>query len=152
MRKEKIGDVYKISVSKDTFCFAQIVHIGLIRIFTNFFDFSALFPNIISELSQEDSFVVFVHKSYASDQNWSFQGNYSLVSTELPLFFRQDIFDFEKCMIIDVFGNQRKVMPHDCLGLERAAIWDPEHVVKRLNNLRYRIEDENVKILSLRLK
>jgi hypothetical protein len=57
--------------------------------------------------------------------------------TELPAvpeFFMQDMFNPQRCKIIDVEGNQREVTPEQCQGLERAAVWDAVHVTERIRD------------------
>jgi hypothetical protein len=44
----------------------------------------------------------------------------------------QGIGDFRKCTIFDSAGMEMSATPEDCIGLERAAVWDPHHIEKRL--------------------
>ena len=46
--------------------------------------------------------------------------------------FRQDIGDFRRCTIFDTAGNKRAAEPQDCVGLERAAVWEQDSVEERL--------------------
>lgn len=46
--------------------------------------------------------------------------------------FRQDIADFRRCTIFDTTGNARAVEPHECVGLERLAVWEQRHIEERL--------------------
>ena len=46
--------------------------------------------------------------------------------------FRQDVADFRNCTIFDSEGMRRQVAPEECVGLERASVWDPHHIERRL--------------------
>lgn len=52
----------------------------------------------------------------------------------VPEFFLQDMFNPQSCKIIDVEGNLRQVPPEECVGLERAAVWEAEHVAERIRD------------------
>jgi hypothetical protein len=46
--------------------------------------------------------------------------------------FMQDLADFRKCTIYDSAGMVKEVGPEECIGLERAAVWDMHHIERRL--------------------
>jgi hypothetical protein len=46
--------------------------------------------------------------------------------------FMQDLADYRKCTIFDSAGMRREARPEECIGLERAAVWDPHHIEGRL--------------------
>ncbi|MFF8381574.1 immunity 26/phosphotriesterase HocA family protein [Streptomyces sp. NPDC015661] len=46
--------------------------------------------------------------------------------------FTQDRADFRKCVIFDSEGVERRAAPEECVGLERAAVWDAHHIERRL--------------------
>lgn len=46
--------------------------------------------------------------------------------------FMQDLADFRKCTIFDSAGMEKEVGPEECIGLERAAVWDVHHIEQRL--------------------
>jgi hypothetical protein len=46
--------------------------------------------------------------------------------------FMQDVADFRKCTIYDTAGHTRAATPEECVGLERAAVWDTHHIEQRL--------------------
>jgi hypothetical protein len=46
--------------------------------------------------------------------------------------FMQDLADFRECTIFDSEGMEKKVGPEECIGLERAAVWDMHHIEQRL--------------------
>lgn len=46
--------------------------------------------------------------------------------------FSQDLADFKKCEIFDSSGMVKEVEPEDCVGIERASMWEAHHVEARL--------------------
>ncbi len=46
--------------------------------------------------------------------------------------FMQDLADFRQCTIFDSEGMEKEVGPEECIGLERAAVWDVHHIEQRL--------------------
>lgn len=46
--------------------------------------------------------------------------------------FMQDQFDHRKCTIYDSEGGEWPARPEDCIGLERAAVWEMPHIEQRL--------------------
>ncbi|ATB33609.1 immunity 26/phosphotriesterase HocA family protein [Melittangium boletus] len=66
--------------------------------------------------------------------------------------FRQDVGDFRRCTIFDTTGNKRAAEPQDCVGLERAAVWEQASVEERLlDALRGRLNSA-VEHLKVRLR
>ena len=52
-------------------------------------------------------------------------------AAEPILQFMQDFADYRRCTIFDTVGNERDAQPGECVGLERAVVWEPEHVEER---------------------
>jgi immunity protein 26 of polymorphic toxin system len=46
--------------------------------------------------------------------------------------FTQALGDFRRCTIFDTAGNERAAEPQECVGLERAAVWEQEAIEERL--------------------
>lgn len=46
--------------------------------------------------------------------------------------FVQDAIDHRRCTIIDSEGRGRTATPEECIGLERAAVWEARHIEERL--------------------
>lgn len=47
-------------------------------------------------------------------------------------FFMQDVMDPGKCTVFDTAGTSRPARPDECVGLERASMWDTHHIEGRL--------------------
>jgi hypothetical protein len=54
------------------------------------------------------------------------------VTDKLPTVFMQDVTNPEQCAIRDPDGNTRVARPDECVGLERAAVWEAPAVEARL--------------------
>lgn len=69
--------------------------------------------------------------------------------TQPVVFFHQDVGDFRRCTIWDSAGNKRAAKPQDCIGLERAAVWEQQHVEERLLDIfmgRPNVTEEHLKV------
>lgn len=82
-------------------------------------------------------FVVAVHnKAYSRDRWGSVLRRVAPDALpEIPHFFRQNVLNPEDCQITDAIGGVRKATPEECVGLERSAVWDAEHIEQRISDL-----------------
>lgn len=48
------------------------------------------------------------------------------------MWFSQSLGDYRKCLIFDTTGMERRVTPEECVGIERASVWDARHIAERL--------------------
>lgn len=46
--------------------------------------------------------------------------------------FMQSLGNYRKCTIFDSTGMERRVTPEECVGIERASVWDARHIAERL--------------------
>lgn len=46
--------------------------------------------------------------------------------------FTQDVGDFRQCTIFDTAGNERAAEPQECVGIERAVVWEQQAIEERL--------------------
>lgn len=86
--------------------------------------------------------------------SWEFIGQRELEDhLAQPLVrFTQDIGDFRKCVIWDTAGNERAAEPHECIGLERAAVWEQHSIEERLLDTFMGRPNDSVEHLKVRLK
>jgi hypothetical protein len=66
--------------------------------------------------------------------------------------FMQDLADFKKCTIFDLEGMERQATPEECIGLERAAVWDVHQIERRLLDTFMGRPNEDEIHLRVRLK
>jgi hypothetical protein len=67
-------------------------------------------------------------------KNWEHIGSKTLEGAvaEPVVRFMQDVADFRQCTIFDTSGNSRAATPEECIGIERASVWDTHHIEERL--------------------
>jgi hypothetical protein len=101
-----------------------------------FYDFRTKEPvdDLTTTVANPTLFTVAAHKDLLADGEWKSVGILPLEESLRPprAQFIQDPFDPRKCRIIDLTGNSRSATPEECEGLERAAVWEPEHIADRL--------------------
>ncbi len=66
--------------------------------------------------------------------------------------FTQDIGNFRRCTIFDTAGNERVAEPHECVGLEPAAVWEQHHVEERMLDFFMDRPNAYLERLSVRLR
>jgi len=66
--------------------------------------------------------------------------------------FRQDVGDFRRCTIFDTAGNKSAAAPQECVGLERAAVWEQTSVEERLLDAFLGRPNSAVEHLKVRLR
>ena len=87
-------------------------------------------------VAQKVLFVVAVMDRAVTDGRWEVVGKVPLADGEIPIpdQFMQDMFNPNNCKIIDSSGNIREATIEECVGLERAAVWEAEHVEDRIRD------------------
>src|SRR5687768_388149 len=126
------GDLVRIDYAEGRHTYGQI----LTKPYVAVYDMQAT-----DELSAEEIvtapvlFIVSVYDRGVS-RNWPAVGKApaGTPAIEVPEFFMQDMFNPQSCKIIDVEGNMRPATPQECAGLERAAVWETEHIADRLSD------------------
>lgn len=150
MKKQKrtVGAVLTVPLGDGTTCYAITLpeaDFAFLKVRTS----DSLPPSDISERSV--LFRVAVHKSAWADGRWL-----KVAKVELPEHllspqprFIQDALNPEKFEIY-IGGSIRPASRSECESLERAAVWDPEHVESRLRDHYAGVPNQWVE--SLRLK
>ena len=68
----------------------------------------------------------------------------------IPKFFRQDILDPQQCEVVDHLGRERVATPEECVGLERDAVWDAEHIEERVRDHYQNRPNAHLEVMKLR--
>ena len=70
---------------------------------------------------------------------WKVIGNKPLESSlkKAPIFFKQDILTKEFSIYHSATSQETDASYEECIGLERAAVWEPEHIEDRLEDFFY---------------
>ncbi|MDC0715109.1 immunity 26/phosphotriesterase HocA family protein [Stigmatella sp. ncwal1] len=66
--------------------------------------------------------------------------------------FMQDRGNFRDCLIFDTAGNERSAEPQECVGLERASVWEELGVEERLLDTFMGRPNDTVERHKVRLK
>lgn len=126
-----LGDILKIDLKNGSYAFGRVLKSPLIA-----------FYDVASEtqtppeglLSRDILFKVWVMKSAFKSKNWMIIGN-SPIDTPLmedPWFFKIDPISKKFSRYKD--GIEVPAFREECLHLERAAAWSPEHIEDRLRD------------------
>ena len=128
----KVGTFLRIPLEDGTFGYGRALHDPDMA----FYDFRTTEP--ISDLDViEAQSVLFTPGVRLRDvDNWVQLGVRPLKGeVARPVVnFMQDLADYRKCRIFDTAGMKKNVTPEECIGIERASIWDGDHIAERLHD------------------
>lgn len=132
--KRKEGDIILIKLSDNTFGYGRVLNDPLFA----FYDLNTSQPSLDIELiiKKDILFKVWVMKHAITSGRWEVIGNKSLESSliQSQLFFKQDIFTKEFTIYDSTTGQEMDASYGECSSLERAAVWDTEHIEDRLED------------------
>jgi hypothetical protein len=102
--------------------------------FTAFYDYRTTTPSDDLDVIADKPVLFSVGVRLQDPTRWERIGARALegVVAEPVVGFHQEIGDFGKCIIFDSAGNARTATPEECVGLERDAVWDQDHIEERL--------------------
>lgn len=129
--KRKVGDIVKIQIEDEDYCFGHLLEEPLIA----FYDLKSDRDPTIEDLVQLPIlFKIWVMNHAITSGRWRIIGHHPLNSklSESVKFFKQDPISKK----IYLYENSKEVPSSygQCEGLERAAVWSPEHVEDRLRD------------------
>lgn len=100
-----------------------------------FYDFGTKINLDLGEIVKKNiAFRIPVTNHSIKSGEWKILGNLPL-SEEIkiaPIFFREDAISGEYSLYRD--DVETPCLKEECIGLERAAVWDPEHIEDRLRD------------------
>lgn len=143
----KVGNVVKVPLEDGRIGYGRILEKPLIAVYDYV---STSETDVETVLSQPVKYILAVMKYAVTSGRWTVIGHANLNETlQKPVpFFRQNILSGK--LTIDLDGVEYPATIEDCLGLERNAVWDPEHVESRILD---EINGcENIWVKSLKLK
>lgn len=132
LRRAETGDVVKITLGKDVLTYAQALENPLFA----FYDRESKTEMQIADIVRLPiAFEIYVVNSAVTSGRWTVVGNVRL-SPELLVLPKFFIEDGLKRGSFRVKQGEREwhAVRDDCIGLERAAVWDAEHVEDRLRD------------------
>ncbi|RAJ77246.1 immunity protein 26 of polymorphic toxin system [Chitinophaga dinghuensis] len=134
-KKDHIGEVFRIPVEGKVHAYARVIRKLIFDVYAFFTEEEI---NIANLLERPVAFTIGLHVDVFKKSDWEVIGCVSLSEEETRrkiVFFRQGVLNLNDCWLVDLEGRETKVGPQDCIGVERLAVWDYEHVEERLRNL-----------------
>ena len=129
----KVGDILRIDLGNNTFGYGRILHEPLMAFYATSL-LGRLEIDAHEIVSQPVLFKVWVMNYAAKSDKWEIIGNLPIDQSLAipPKFFKQDIISKK----FYIYGDDQDIpaTKEECVGLERAAAWEPEHVENRLRN------------------
>ncbi|MBZ4417073.1 immunity 26/phosphotriesterase HocA family protein [Myxococcus sp. RHSTA-1-4] len=131
--RRRVGDIVAIPLSEGRLAFAWVLPEPLMA----FFDFRAREPAPpVEEIAGKPiAFSLWVMNHAVTSGLWPVLGRVTVPEELLrpPAFFKQDPLSGALSITHDG-GDERPASREECLHLERAAVWEPGHVVDRLED------------------
>jgi len=129
--KRRVGDIVKVDLGNQSFCFGRVLDEPLLA----FYDLKTDKVMEIDDITRRPLlFKIWVMNHAITSGRWEVIGHRELEGflTEPTIFFKQDMMSKE--LSLYVAGEEHPATRQQCKGLERAAVWDPEHVEDRLRD------------------
>lgn len=144
------GSILEIQLEDQSFSYAQVLKMGVA-----FFDLNVKDPltdlNVI--LEKPVLFIIEIYDQIITKGRWKIVGVMPIRPDFInpPLKFIQDQLDIDKFELYDpISGDIYPATREECIGLERAAVWEAEHVEERLIDHYNNRENKWVKMLSMK--
>ena len=145
--KRTVGDVVKISLGGDLFCFGHVLEEPLVA----FYDLKTdRIPSLEEILQLPVLFKVWVMNHAIASGTWEVIGHRELSDSlkQPAIFFKQDPISKRVCLYVN--SKEIPASREQCEGLERAAVWNPEHVEDRLRDHYLGVPNQWVESLKLK--
>lgn len=147
-QRRTVGSIVQVALGDGTYCYAQTLEEPEFA----FFDVRhRLLPQAREIVAKPLLFRLWVMNHAVTGGRWLNVGKAPVtddLARPVPR-FKQDALDPSRFEIY-LNGNSRPATVQECVGLERAAVWDPEHVEDRLRD--HYAGRPNRWVESLRLK
>jgi len=145
--RRNVGDVLKIDLGDGTFSFGRVLPEPLLAFYDSRSDTA---PEIEEILSAKVLFIIWVMNHAITSGRWNIIGSLPLEENLkiAPNFFQQDPIDGS--LTVYRLGEETAATRQECEGLERAAVWDPEHIEDRLRDCYAKVPNRWVESLKLK--
>ncbi len=125
------GNVLAIPLEAGRYAYGRVIELPLVA----FYDLSSAHPLPVTEVVAANiAFQLWVMKRAIGPERWQVLGNVPLERhlLEHPEFFKEDPLNGK--LSVYCRGVERPASLGECSVLERAAVWNPEHVEARLSD------------------
>jgi hypothetical protein len=133
------GQVVKIPLGDGSWAYGRVLEEPLVALYDKRY-LDADEPSIDEIVSLPVAFKIWVMNYAITKGGWPVIGKLPLSAElrEVPAFFKQDVLNGN----LSIYHALPEFAPHyerpatyeECLGLEEAAVWEPEHVEERLHD------------------
>jgi len=124
------GTFVRIRLKDGSFGYGRLLEAPYVA----FYDHRTMEPN--SDLRTISSKPILFKQAVRTSglKNWEVLGKAALEGSvaEPVVAFTQDLADYRDCVIFDTAGNRREASPEECVGLERASVWEAHGIAERL--------------------
>ena len=153
MKRQRItvGSILEINIDNEYYVYAQILGHACCA----FFDFRSTkrLNDFLLLLDARVLFVIAVYNDAVNQGHWLKVSKMEIGSdlNILPMAFIEDPFKYNSYELYN--PNTGEITPakkEDCIGLERAAVWEPEHVESRIRD--YYNGISNIYVEEMKLK
>jgi len=130
--KHKIGAFVRIALADGSFGYGRLLDMP----YAAFYNYRTESPDSDLDRIASKPILFRIAVRHLALDAWEFIGRRPLEEqlTQPVVQFMQDIGNFRRCTIFDTAGNERAAEPQECIGLERAAVWEQHSVEERLLN------------------
>lgn len=132
MRRQKhtTGSFIRIALADGSFGYARLLESP----YAAFYNYRTTSPDSDLDRIGSNPILFRIAVRHLALNAWEFIGRRELEEplTQPVVQFMQDIGDFQRCTIFDTAGHERAAKPQECVGLERAAVWEQDSVEQRL--------------------
>ncbi len=126
----EIGTYVQIPLQDGTFAYGRV----LSNPYVAFYNFNTEKPILDLDLIDSKPILFKQAVRLMDYKRWKKIGQNELKGelTKPVVRFMQDLADFKKCVIFDSAGGERQATPEECVGIERAEVWELFHIEQRL--------------------
>ncbi|QDG74410.1 immunity 26/phosphotriesterase HocA family protein [Labrenzia sp. PHM005] len=127
--RRKVGDIVSIPLSDGQYTYGRVLAEPLIAIYNHV---SVSEADVETVLSRPVKYILAVMNNAVTSGRWRVIGRVDLEAglQKTVRFFQQDKFSGKLSIYVE--GEEFPATLEDCLGLERNAVWDAEHVEDRI--------------------
>jgi hypothetical protein len=146
----KPGSFVRIPLTDGSFSYGRILEPP----YDAFYDYRTPTPNTDLDRIATKPILFRIAVRYSRSNPWTSIG-WREIDERLaqPLvLFRQDVGNLRRCMIYDTTGKVRNAEPHECIGIERSAVWEQHAVEERLLDAFMGRPNATVERLKVRLQ
>ena len=129
-QKHTTGSFVRIGLADGSFAYARL----LVSPYAAFYSYRTTSPKSDLDRIASSPILFRIAVRHLALNSWEFIVRRALEEqlTQPVVQFMQDLGDFRRCTIFDTAGHERAVEPQECVGLERAAVWERDSVEQRL--------------------